>query len=733
MAKSPDRKKPDKQKIISEFQAIFDDRLNPVRAILERTWFRNILYYLGEQWLLWFQAQGTFGRRYEMNMTIPTPVANMIRDYVRSMKALIMNKKFVTKIWPNSNQQDDKDAAEMGEHLIRWLDTKNDGEIEDIKELIAIWVVIAGNAFGRVFPDKDNGMFVRDKAGSVVNQAIDIATESVIPFNVLVDPLGLSLRQKRYIGIKSLKYVEWAEDTFGVKITGSDSDYQAVDYQRQLMTMVGNVSPWKGRGFETSMLEIPSDKMIVFKEIEYRPTKEYPEGRYQVMAGDQLLVNDDHLPIPVEKTGEWYYTLTHFSYNPTPGSFWATGGVDDIISPQNTVNEIDQGLAANRKSLGRPLVMTPGEISLKRMSAKGQALLHISYDGRMAAGAKPIIQAGVPYPQQVMEERSLNKETVQEVAGDPKNVLRGQSPHSGASGVLVDILRETAEQSHSPDIERFYRAWNRQNKKKVILAKHIFTSTRLLKIPGKGNEIMVKRFLGADLRDNTDVRFELDSGLSTTNAGKNQFLSSLIRDKFWGEDITLHPEVQRELLKRMGMSGFPEEQNIHRERAEYENSIIADGSKKDLERIAFPIMLIPDPNSETGEPLLDNKTGQPISLFPEGEDPVFRLDPHDLHIKVHDSLIFSREFLAWKEDKQMMLIAHRDLHQAALDQERLANEEKLLELAQQGIPPEEVGGEAGVGPGGPGGPGGGPNGGQSSPQPPPGEAVEQAGGGQKPL
>jgi len=272
--------------------------------------------------------------------------------------------------------------------------------------------------------------------------------------------------------------------------------------------------------------------------------------------------------------------------------------------------------------------------------------LHIQYDARLAAGAKPIIQSGVPYPQQVMEERAINKESAQEVAGDPKNVLRGQSPHSGASGVLVDILRETAEQGHSPDIKRFYRAWNKQNKKKIILAKNLFTNSRLLKIPGKGNEIMVKKFLGADLRDNTDIRFELDSGLSTTNAGKNQFLVELIRNQFWGEDITAHPEVQRELMVRMGMSGFPEEQNIHRERAEYENSTIADGDKKLLERIAFPIMMIPDP--DTGEPLMDKKTGEPILLFPDGEDPVFRLDPHPLHVSVHDQLIFSREFLTWK-------------------------------------------------------------------------------------
>ena len=677
-------KKPDPKEVSTIFQTVFsDDAMNPVRSVLERTWFRNILYYLGEQWLVWFENQGTFGRRYSFNVTIPTPVSNMIRDYIRSMKALILNKKFVSKIWPNSTDQDDKDAATMGEHLIQWMDSLNDGEIEYTKELIAIWSLLTGNGFGRTFADSDTGTYVTDKKGNVLVQE-DVTTEALLPFNVMVDPLGLYLRNKRYVGIKTLKNKEWVEDTFSVKIESS-GDFKAVDYQRQLLTLIGNVSPWKGRGFDSAMLDVNTDNLVVYKEMEYRPTKEYPKGRYQVMAGDKLLVNDTELPIPVEDTGEWFYTVTHFPYNPTPGSFWASAGVDDLISPQNTINSIDQDLATNRKSVGRPIVVTPGQIALKRMSKKGQGLLHVSYNAQMAAGARPVIQAGTPYPAQVIEERKLNKESAQEVAGSPKNVLQGQSPHSGASGVLVDILRETAEQSHSPDIMRFYRGWNLMNKKKIIIAKTLYTSSKLLKIPGKGNDILVKKFIGADLRNNTDIRFELDSGLSTTNAGKNQFILSLVQQGFWGPDPTLYPEVQRELLRRMGMAGFPEPQNIHRERAEYENSVIADGSEKELTRIAFPMILLKD---EQGETLVDDRE-QPVSLFPPGEDPVFRLDPHELHVSVHDQLIFHREFLTWTEDKQMMLIAHRDLHQAAVDAAKEAEEDRAIELAELGVPEEE--------------------------------------------
>ena len=58
------------------------------RRVLDRTMFRNLLYYLGEQWLDWFESTSTFGRRYEINPGVPTPVSNIIRDTVKSMKAL---------------------------------------------------------------------------------------------------------------------------------------------------------------------------------------------------------------------------------------------------------------------------------------------------------------------------------------------------------------------------------------------------------------------------------------------------------------------------------------------------------------------------------------------------------------------------------------------------------------------------------------------------------------------
>jgi hypothetical protein len=650
-------------KLIHAFNIAFRDLEEPHQIILERTWYRNILYMLGEQWLSWLDQAGTFGTRYGLNYGVPTPVSNIIRDYVRSMTALILNKQYTATVWPNSIEQKDKDAAEIGNDVLKWLNTRNESEIEDIKELCVLWMVLTGNGITRTFANVDGDGFVHDAAGKAVSKA-DVAVDVILPFNFRVSSLGTRLRQKAWVGCKNLCYREWVEDTYKVKLEKAATDMRQIDYQRQLLALIANVSPWKGHSIESSdLLNVDRSDLCIVKEMEFRPTKKHPKGQYAAMVDDTRLIYKDHLPIPV-KDGAWYYTFDHFLYNRAPGGFWASGGVDDLISPQNTLNEVDQALAINRKSLGRPYILTPTDLVLKRLSERGQALLMVQYDARTSGGQKAQILPGTPYPQQILDERNIHKETAQEAAGDPKNVLRGKAPYAGAPGVAIDILRETAEAGHGPDVRRFYRTWNRVERKRLILVSTLFKENRLVKVKGQGSEVRIHQFKGADLHGNVDVHLELDSGLSSTNVGKNQFMMQLVQYGFWDPMKGPKPDVRRELLKRFGMAGFPEEENLHQDRAEYENSLIVAGRREDLEDIALPPM-------PTGQPDPEDPTQELVIIQ---DDPVFDLDDHFTHVQMHDRLIFSREFKALKEDIQMIAILHRELHKETLAEQMMAEE-----------------------------------------------------------
>jgi hypothetical protein len=707
---------------LSQMQRAFpeDPKADVGAQMRSRIWMRNQLYYMGEQWLVYVRGSGKFGRMYGDDMSIPTPVSDFISDTVNSLCALTLNKRFVTRIWPNSEELQDRSAAELGGLLLRHLDAKGDFECEDIKEMIELTRVITGNGFARVYPETGEH-YVFDADGNALDKG-DITVEPVLPFNVSVPDAGTLLRQKAWWACQTLKSREWVEDIYQVNLPkGSARDRGNISLQKQLLKMVSEVSSWKGADLDLAELDKPEDELVMLREMELKPTKSKPHGQSIVTCEGKVLVDTDELVIPEDTAasgrGEraWDYSLVHFPYRRQIGSFWSKDGVSALISPQNITNEIDQSLAINRQTFGRPWVLTPAGLTLRRLSNRSSKILAMEFDPGTAQGVPPQVFQGVPYPSQVLDERQQQRQVAQDVSGDPKNVLQGESP-SGASGVMVDILRETAEQSHVPDIMRFYRGWNRVNKLRLRLAQKVYTESRTLKAKGAGNRIQVRQFRGADLRNNTDVRFELDSGAASTNAGRNAFLTRLLEIGFWG-DISQQPGLRSELLRRFGLSGFAEAEDKHRKRAETENAILVEGDRDLLRGVSLPPPEILD---DDGQPVMDD-SGEPETYpWPHTFDPVFEHDPHDAHLMIHDEFMFSPEFRDLEADAKSRVVAHRDMHYAVLQFEMEQEIEAQLLMSGQGGAQSQPGG--GPAPGAPGqtpspaAPGAAPGG----PPPPPG-------------
>jgi len=682
-----DKKKTDKLEkgyVVKTVDDLFDNNKDITTRMLHRIVFRNILYYLGEQWMSWAPNSNVFKRSLKKD-PLPTPVSNIIRDYVRSMKALILNKDFKVSIWPNSEDMDDAVAAKLGEALLEDLEAANDEEFLDEKEKVAMWTVLAGTTFMRTFPMLDRGEWFVDARGDMVKTG-EVACESVSLFSVIVDNLGDNLKSKRWAGIQSVKPREWVEDTFKV-ILPADQQDETVNYQKRLMKMVANVSPWKKAGLE-SLSDVDDDDTVIFREVEYKPDSQYRNGRYVATSCGTMLFAHDKMPIPVKK-GKWEYTLTDFHYYYVPGRFWSDAGVNDLISPQNTINQIDQALEINRNSLGRNMVALGSDVELTRLTKYGEHLLVLKYDTLLSGGAKPEFKQGIPLPSQVLDERNIHRQVAQEAAGDPKNVLRGQSPSSQASGVMVDTLREAAEQGHYPDILRFYRALKRVKRKQLIIARELYTEDRVIKIAGKGKKPEIKTFNSAKLRDNTDVRLELSSGMSSTKTGQVQMFLKLIEAGFFSNEANMEPEFREDLLRRMGLSGFTDKTNTHVLRAQGENALIARaeeekdysvvkirGADQDLE-----IPFIPDifltMNDPSGTPEIPK---EPIVL---SEDLKFKYDNHHIHYDVHSEYILSSEFKEMGESGQYILIGHTDIHKIIMENQMQQEMERRKAMEEE--------------------------------------------------
>lgn len=646
----------DNKNLIQGIDELFDtSQMDYGRAMREEVWFRNILYYLGEQWIDYVKSMKTFRRRILPDY-IPTPVNNEIREYVRSVKSLLLQQKLITTVAPNTSEKEDIKSAELGKILLDNIHQYNDGEYLDELDKLTTGIPIFGTTFLRTFPCLDSDMWVFDKDGNPIPIG-EVGTEHIIPFQVYEDVIGDRLNKKRWIGIQSLKPKEWVEDTFKVKITASE--VSSTDYLNRLHKLVANVCPWKGAVVDSSMYSIEDDSLVLFREIEFKPTMKYPNGRYVISCGDKILKKYDRMPIPVVN-GKWFYSLTDFHHDYLPGSFWSEAGVSNLISPQNTLNEIDQALAINRKGAARVRVFTPVGLTIKKVDdvgGLGVGMAVYQYDPLLSGGQKPVIEQGTALPQSVLEERAINRTAIQDIGGDPKNVLRGASPGSKASGIMVDTLRETAERGKAPDIERYIRSLSKVNKKQLIVAQEVMSEERMLKMCGKGNKWKITRFKAADLRNNTDVRMELDSGLASTNAGRTQLIIELAQKGIFG-DLAQNTELRDEIIRKVGLSGLTEQENVDAKRADMENAKMSTGDFQGV------FVALPD---QTGAVTPDSQVFSP--------DPFFKMDTHAIHYEVHRKFILGDEFSELPPEIQQQIVLHADAHH----QQVVAEEENKVD------------------------------------------------------
>jgi hypothetical protein len=664
------------------FDKVFDGQQDVARMQNERIIWRNLLYYIGEQYLEYMRSTGSFRRRQTPEY-LPTPISNEIREFVRSTKALLLNQKMVPRVWPNTEEKEDRDAADLGENLMVWMDQSHDGGFFDEVEKVCIWLCLSGTGFIRAFPDADGGQWITN--GDEIWKTGDVGTKCILPFNVRMDSLGDRLDNKRYVGIMSLEDPEWVEDTFGIKIDAKKDDKSFIDYQKRLTKLVSNVSPWKGHFLDMQQLDAEDDDVVIFKEIEFKPTIKRPNGYYAISCGGKIIYKRDRLPIRGTPE-EWYYTLTDFHFNFVPGRFWSDAAVNDLISPQNTINEIDQALAINRKGLARPMIFMPGDVGLKKVEMGGHGFNMLSYNPIM--GAKPQVENGTPLPVQVLEERKFQKEQMQDSGGDPKNILRGASPSAQSSGVQIDMLRETVERGKAPDIDRFNRSLTKTYKKRLLLAQEIYKEERLIKIAGRGNEVKIRKFKSSDLRGNTDVRLELDSGLLATKSGQTQVLLNMLQFGVFG-DLTQNPEMKEELFRRFGMASFSDEQNHDIERAERENMEIMSGSAR---------VQITEKDEQGNVQVLQ-------------EDPLFKYDDHPVHYQTHKKFSLAPEFNSLPTQLQVILMGHADTHRAEIDSAKpdmrqyiqidkmyplMTRTEQMQVLTEIGITPDPLGEVAGL-------------------------------------
>lgn len=432
-----------------------------------------------------------------------------------------------------------------------------------------------------------------------------------------------------------------------------EDDGEIGEILRQLEDMKTSV-PYRGQGKRKL-----SGKVLV-SEMYIEPTDEYPQGRFIVKAGNEIVyatMKGMDNPYYLGNGDQMWHPYTPCIYEKYVGRAFGKGLVEQGISIQKRLNEINGAILKNANTVAKPNIFTL-EGQLKRNYMNGEMANIYTYE-MVPNGEKPYIEMGTPLPQQFFNERGMLVDSLVRIFGT-NFVMQGQPPTGVSAASAIGQLLENANNQHAPAMQNFATFIQKGLTKKLRILKKFNTEPNkelnqyLRMMAKKSYNTEFQIFVGAtDLADDLYVKIEPSTMIPKSEVAKNDLYQTIIKEGILAqklqEDSPRGEKLVAHLFEKMGLDKLPTEANNETKKAEWEN-----------QRILL---------------------GLPVE--------VSEYDVGAVHLQCHVGLIQNPDFLEGATDEQKLALqAHIDEHNQA-EAEKMAEQQEQM-LQQQlltGVPP----------------------------------------------
>lgn len=612
-------------------------------------WMQSIHFLLGDQHI-WYNSAS---RQFETipvtksNSYLPKPVTNLVQPSVSTLVSNLTKNKPNADVVPNSPNEKDISAARIAAKI---QDAKWEDDDEQMKHVeAAYWAVTCGTVFRKDYWDSSYGKVVRipktqvvqvpyldangqiqitEKEEQVVDEMGapqfdeiplgDNAVDIIDPFRMIVDPNASSDGSLSWIMETSIQKLFWIRENFDRKGNGYTGRAGEVKDEQNLSSLVAlrqrlkTLSTKGAGGFVGSTAgtsggpEVFVKGCAVVKELYIRPTKNHPKGQLIVSANGIILYKGDS-PNYDGSPDSWH-PYTTFRYEIIPGRFWGKGAVEDLIEPQRKINAIDSMLILNRKTMVAPQRLIPHGSGVPDGYWNGAPGLQIPYRPVGANGAKPEVIPGVPLPAQVYQEREITKTEIGHISRI-NEVLQGIRPPGVTTYGGLQLLLEQSFNSFAPMIHRWEKFIEKGQIKKLKLIAQRYREPRkefidkLRALNKDISDVEIVNFIGADLRNNVQVRVEAGSTIPRSNAAQQQQLMELATTGVLG-DLINDPLNKQNFLERLGVKGFDTNYEVDVKRAKWENEMLDNGNFAN-------VMILPFENHQIHAQIHGNRMKEP--------------------------------------------------------------------------------------------------------------------------
>jgi len=653
-------------------------RLSQRRHLIERSWFGNINFHLGNQWILY----NTNARRWQqrrLSPSVPTPVTNYFRATLDTVKSAIAQH---TPRYIGVPTRDDSRAVAAAAATDAQLGiVLKEGGFEKARAHMLDWLLLTGNSFQEVVWDNsdetgeeaiakevctdcgsvysaqklDPNQPQCPKCGGMLAESPDqiewvprgeIRFDSISPFEVYLDPVIEDLEDQPFIMICQSFTEEQVEQIWGYRIEGGQNT-ASQDSGMVHKESIANITPGIASGSPYVGLagDMLSKRVVVFRAY-IKKHKEYPKGAYIAMTSDGKLL-EKKTPYPWRNrggSGRKFYPLIHYKFGTVGGRAWGYSPADDMLPKQYQLNKAESMLTMIMARMANPVWLIPANTNPSRIS--GEIGVQIEYTP--VGGAAPTRLPGAEAPQSLVKYITDIKQSFDELSG-AFAAVRGRSMGSRTPVGTVQSLTERGFGRWATVFAGLEAGYQELATKALEVWRQNAHTPRVMAVRDAIGGFTFAEFLGADWDDGVTVEVEAGSTRPNTSSEKLQTYMQLAQVGA----LDFMDEAQKiKMLEDLGMLNMRPGVEEDTKHAYKENAEFMEWARQSAQSISA----IPDPQMQAMAGMEMVQT-MPVRVVPI-------VDDHAVHFLTHRRLALTAEFKALPQPIQQAWYMHMQQHQA---------------------------------------------------------------------
>ena len=511
------------------------------RRNYELNWRLNLNFLMGNQYCS-ISPRGDVVQEDKFFFWQEKQVYNHIVPIVETRISRLLKNNARPTVRPFSNSDADVNSAQLSDKILATLHEKL--RMDEVISRAVTWSESCGTSFYKV-------TWQNSLLGEMPTQDVEVTV--CPPFEIYPDSnlcQGLedvnSLIHARVFSVDDVKRI-WGKDVVGESVETFG---------------LNDVAGVCGLGYNSTVSSIVrecKDNHVLVIERYTRPSTTCPNGKLEIVAGNQLLHFGD-LPYKVGSQGQRDFPFVRQVAFLQPGCFWGSSVIDRLIPVQRAYNALKNRKHEflNRLTMGI-LMVEDGSVDTDNLEEEGLSPGKILVYRQGSKTPEIMDNGNVPVDFDKEESRLLDEFVA--ISGVSDFARNSTTPSNVTSGTALQLIGEQDEMRMSSTLNEISTAVKRVAKMFLQLYKQFAGENRLVRLIDGNNKAKLYYLSSSDVSEG-DVVLDADNEISGSLATRRALLMELIASGLLTDkDGNINEQYKTKVLNLLGIGVWEQEKD----------------------------------------------------------------------------------------------------------------------------------------------------------------------------